>query len=449
MAGLTDSLANDNFCIRSNITKLEGMEDLHGRVVERLIKAVYELRGARAAHCIESRGIERLHEVIATSDFGGLRERVLEEMREPLLAMGVAVGRKLLHWGHDFYVDDYLILRINIPYSVAVQSDCSGENPGVGRLSPTVRDIFNSRKLIDPVFNPKAYHRGLPPAAWAHGPHLDSWSGHSKNGRNIWWAIGEVPAEAGMVFYPELAGQPLPLEPKTLYIRAGYPLPKPTYVPLSAGEMLLFDPEILHGTHLNITDETRVAISLRLNASKPRFDPRCFYAREFWHLAGAIESGSYEVLHLKREDNLDNESVDDPIQTPRRPTRIQGAYDENFNTVRCLLNATQNVDRRIFVDCADDSIMLVKVKNAWKAYDAQCPVNGVDLADGGCDEEKTYCPGCAVGFDLNTGESCLSSLSLPSHDVQQQGETLVVHLDSRPPKHVIGGCQSGGPSVSG
>ena len=47
---------------------------------------------------------------------------------------------------------------------------------------------------------------------------------------------------------------------KETFIRAGYRLPKPTFTPLAAGEMLVFDPETLHGTHLNVTESTRVAL---------------------------------------------------------------------------------------------------------------------------------------------------------------------------------------------
>jgi hypothetical protein len=103
-----------------------------------------------------------------------------------------------------------LILRINFPYEVARKASAAAENPGIGRISVALRDVAKARRVTDPVYDPKGYHKGHPPAAWAHGPHIDSWAGHSKDGLNIWWAIGPVPAEAGMVLYPELAGKTLP-----------------------------------------------------------------------------------------------------------------------------------------------------------------------------------------------------------------------------------------------
>ena len=211
-------------------------------VVNEIVGAVDAIKGPEAAGRIRRDGVQRLHDVIDAREVTPLRDRVLDALRMPLLEMAVSIGRGVLGWDHDFYVDDYLILRVNFPFEVARRTDAGAENPGVGRLSPSVRDLFKSRKTIDPVYDPRGYHRGMPPAAWAHGPHLDSWAGHSRDGRNIWWAIGPVPPQAGMVLYPERAHQDLPPDPRTLYLKAGFPLPPPTCLPLDAGEMLIFDP---------------------------------------------------------------------------------------------------------------------------------------------------------------------------------------------------------------
>src|SRR4029450_11063352 len=273
------------------------------RVVDEIVNAAAELKAPDAVARLRHDGGQRLHDVIDAREVTPLRDRVLDALRAPLLEMAVAVGRRVLGWKGDFYVDDYLILRVNFPFEVARGSDRGAENPGVGRLGASVPDLFKARKTIDPVYDPKSYHRNLPPAAWAHGPHCDSWAGHSRDGRNIWWGIGPVPADAGMVLYPELADLDLPPDPRTLYLKAGVALPAPTALPLDAGEMLVFDPEVLHGTHLNTTGETRVAVSMRLNASRPLFDPGCFYAREFWRRAADIEAGVARVLHLPPGEN--------------------------------------------------------------------------------------------------------------------------------------------------
>ena len=398
---------------------LEGWSGMTDRVVNEIVDAVAVLKGATAAGELRQRGLERLHEYIDVSEVSQVRDHVLTSLRQPLLEMATAVGRQVLGWQHDFFVDDYLILRINFPYEAARRSNPRAENPGVGRLSESVRPIFQARKVIDPVYDPKAYHRDHPPAAWAHGPHMDSWAGHSRDGRNIWWAIGDVPADAGMVLYPELAGEALPCEPRTLYLQAGYPLPPPTGLPLQPGEMLIFDPEVLHGTHLNTSGATRVAVSMRLNASQPTFDPSCFYAREFWRRSSDIERGHDEVLHLRREENLGPAADHAPASHRPGLAAIEGGFDADASTVFVDTRMIPGSATRLVIAGGPGRVMLVHTVDGWRAYDAACPHYGLDLADGGADRDKLYCPGCAVGFDRRTGQSACASLTLQSYPVNE------------------------------
>lgn len=411
--------------MRRDVRDLPGFAGMRERVMDAIVAAVAEMKGPAAAARIRDEGVQHLHDVIDAREVTPLRDRVLEALRTPLLEMAVAVGRHVLGWTGDFYVDDYLILRVNFPFEIARESDRGAENPGVGRLSASVRDLFKQRKTIDPVYDPRTYHRGLPPAAWAHGPHCDSWAGHSRDGRNVWWAIGPVPADAGMVLYPELAGLDLPSDPRTLYLKPGVALPPPTALPLEAGEMLVFDPEVLHGTHLNTTDDTRVAVSMRLNASRPVFDPGCFYAREFWRRAADIEAGVDRVLHLPREDNLGPSA---PVRTRPPSARLPvtaGRFDRPGGTIRAPLDGSAAVAPRVIVETDDRRVMVVRTARGLRAYDAACPHYGVDLADGGMDGDNAYCPGCALAFDLDTGRSACPSLTLTRHDVHEH-EGLVL-----------------------
>jgi nitrite reductase/ring-hydroxylating ferredoxin subunit len=321
-----------------------------------------------------------------------------------------------------------LILRFYFPYHVARLADPSTENPGIGRLSEAVRDIFRSRKTMDPVYDPKSYHRGHPPAAWAHGPHVDSWAGHSRDGRNIWWAISDVPAGSSLVLYPELADEVLPFDPRTLYIKAGYPLPKPTYLPMQAGEMLVFDPEVLHGTHLNTTNRTRVAVSMRLNESKPKFDPTCFYAREFWRRASDIEAGKDEVLHLRREDNLAAPVHLEPTVPPASLPVIVGRFDQDTGIVHAFLDDAAVAADRFIVDSGSHRSMVVQTGEGLMAYSAACPHYGIDLADGGSDKSAAYCPACAIGFDLKTGRSACGTFVLRSCKVWEADRAIMLRV---------------------
>ena len=406
-------------------TTLAWLGALHRQAREEIVTAIVEIAGVGAGRTLEASGLESLHTVIEAGDVGRLRDRVLGRLRESLLGLAVRVGRDVLGWSDDFYVDDYLILRINFPYEVARLAPAGTENPGIGRVSPLMREEAAARRVKDPVFDPAAYHRGHPPPAWAHGPHLDSWSGHSRDGVNIWWAIGEVPAEAGMVLYPQLAGASLSCDRRTLYLAAGQPLPPPTVVPLAAGEMLVFDPEILHGTHLNVTDRTRVAISLRLNSARPVFDPASFYAREFWRRASDIEAGDLEtVLHLKREENLAPPGP--PVTPPSVSDSVLDLQAGAGDTVVVGPSSLVADGGRVIANLGGRRIMILRATGRLTAVSADCPHYGIALADGGVDGRRLHCPACAVAFDLDTGLSACASLRLHRFPVRDEAGLILL-----------------------
>lgn len=409
---------------------LVGLDALHGRVIDEILAAIDALKGPAAVARLNG-DLGQLHLVIDAADVGFIRDHVLEALRGDLLRLAVQVGREALGWEHDFHVDDYLILRVNLPYAIARRATASGENPGIGRVSPSVRAIAAARRVKDPVYDPKSYHKDHPPPAWAHGPHLDSWAGHSRDGFNVWWAISDVPAEAGMVLYPELADTPLACDRRSLYLSAGQPLPPPTFLPLAAGQMLIFDPEILHGTHLNITDQTRVAISLRLNSAMPTFDPASFYAREFWRTAGSIERGEADaVLHLKREDHL-SLGAPRPVPPPDRLAPVKPLAVEG-STVRIALDRSLAEGERLDVELGHRRLLLLGTAEGLRAIDAICPHYHLDLIDGGLDGDRLHCPGCAIAFDLRTGRSACDDLRLGVHRVRQAEGEAAVTLDQAP-----------------
>lgn len=263
------------------------------------------LCGAEAASRFGQDGLGALHEVLPAAQIGALRDAVMPRVRDLLFATTARVAREVLGIEDEFYVDDYTILRVNLPFEVALNAPKEAENPGIGRVAESTKAAARAAKVIDPVYDPRGYHQDQPPASWAHGPHLDTWTGHSRDGVNLWWAISDVPEENAMFFYPELFGRKLISDPRSLYLAAGQQLPAPTRMPLAPGEMLVFNPEVLHGTHLNVSGRTRIAVSTRINPRAPTFDPACFYAREFWHRGTAIEGGvTDDVVRLARDEHL-------------------------------------------------------------------------------------------------------------------------------------------------
>ncbi|MBV8580707.1 MAG: phytanoyl-CoA dioxygenase family protein [Candidatus Eremiobacteraeota bacterium] len=404
-----------------------GAHALHTRIVAKIVDAVGAMKGPAAAASLRASGLEALHTVLDPLDVGPLRDRVLDCLREDLLRFAARIGRTVLGWHDDFYIDDYLILRVNFPYAVARAADGAAENPGIGRLSPSVRAAAAARRVRDPRYDPRGYHRNHPPAAWAHGPHVDSWTGHSKDGINVWWAISDVPADAGMVLYPSVTPTDVACDPRSLYVRSGYALPPPAFVPLAAGELLVFDPELLHGTHLNVSAQTRVAVSLRLNERRPAFDPDCFYAREFWRRASDVVAGRSTVLHLKREEHLAARAPA-PARPPAAAPTVTVAPGDDATAVALGPASLLAEGERFTAAMGDRRVLVLRTPSGVHAFDAACPHYGIDLSDGGAQGETLACPGCAVGFDVRTGGSASPCLTLTTYPVREADGTLYLDL---------------------
>jgi nitrite reductase/ring-hydroxylating ferredoxin subunit len=420
------------------VSRFGTQEQVLSRTHTLLREAIGSLQGSSARRRIEKSGFRVLHEVLPAAQIGALRDLVMPQIRPELLSLACEIGRKLFHIEGEFFIDDYTILRINYPYLAAMQAPETAENPGIGRVAEQTRQHGKANRVVDPVYDPRSYHHNEPPPAWAHGPHQDTWTGHSRLGVNLWWAIEDVPEDASMVFYPETFGRRLEPDPRSLYLKAGQPLPKPTSMALRCGEMLVFNPEMLHGTHLNTSACTRLALSSRLNPRRPRFDPNCFYAREFWHSSSNIEAGLFDrVVHFARAENLDTDTrtghdfrtgtqLPDPAPVASQPDVMTPAgrtVNDGWLEICPGARICPGTKALVRLD-ADTHVLLVRGEDRLHAVEAQCPHLNIPLADGFHDDESIWCPAHAVAFSLTSGKSSCQSFSLKTYAVREERETV-------------------------
>jgi nitrite reductase/ring-hydroxylating ferredoxin subunit len=408
------------------VSRFEAQEEVLSKIHALLHEGVAALQGADALRVIEQRGLQALHEVLPPEQIGALRDYVMPKVRPDLLTLAARIGRRLLGMTEEFFVDDYTILRINYPYLAALQAPSFAENPGIGRTG----GANGATRTIDPVYDPKGFHNHEPPPAWAHGPHQDTWTGHSRFGVNLWWAVDDVPEECSMVFYPETFGRPFAPDPRSLYLKAGQPLPKPTKMALRRGEMLIFNPEMLHGTHLNTANRTRLALSTRLNASRPTFDPNCFYAREFWHSSTNLEADRYDqILRFPRADNLrsDADPIPAPIETHPPATRIKSS-GVGWQPV-CESTRVGAGQKAVLRSEGHDDILLMRGERSLHAVQSRCAHLDIGLADGFHDDEKIWCPVHAVAFSLEDGRSSCPALTLRTYAVREEQGTVWLRFE--------------------
>ena len=408
-----------------------GGAEVLSKVRQCILDGVESLEGAVARRGLEARGLTLLHEFLPAERIGALRDHLMPRIRPDILSVTCGVARQILDIRHEFFVDDYTILRVNYPYEVALKSSMQAENPGIGRVSEAAKRLAGGSQKGDPVYDPNGYHKNQPPASWAHGPHLDTWTGHSRDGINLWWAVEDVLEENSMIFYPETFGRKFAVDPRSLYLSAGFPLPRPEKLAMAAGELLVFNPEMLHGTHLNTTSRTRLAISTRINPHRPRFDPGCFYAREFWHSSRNLEQGRYEdVIRFRREENFEDAPAGPPA--PALPTAYPTVVLEEApsrDRWTAIAAAERLSERGKLLVCAGDRrIAVLRTARGLHAVGADCPHLGVSMLDGFHDESQIYCPAHGVAFDLASGRSSCSLLSLAIYEAKQADGQILLRL---------------------
>lgn len=402
-------------------------EQLTAQVRELILDAVGAITGAAARADLARRGIELLHLHLPAEEIRSLRDRVMPAVRADLFRFTCELGERLLGLEGEFFVDDYTILRVNYPYEVGLSAAHSAENPGIGRVDPQVKAMASSTQRRDEQYDPKGYHKHTPPASWAHGPHKDTWTGHSRQGINLWWALSDVVEQNSMIFYPATFGKGYRADPRSLYLAAGYPLPRPRKMALHAGEILIFNPEMLHATHLNTAGLTRIALSARINPVQPRFDPACFYAREFWHSSLDIKQGRMDVIRqFKRDENLE-----DPAGVRAEIAQPQLEYvpiaatpgPDGWETVR--LGALDPArDRQLIALSGGRQVALFRQPEGWAAVQPTCPHLDTSLLDGFCGAGQVFCPAHGVAFDLASGSSASPLLTLETYAVELDADTL-------------------------
>lgn len=204
--------------------------------------------------CVEARASARVREQVARAGWaclheyldGGTIERVWADATSQLLPrtteFGVRLGRDLFGLRERCYVARRFWLRMYTPEQVRRQHE----------------SLFSLR------------------AGFLQGthPHRDSVFTAATNSIVVWAALGPVRAGNSMILYPEKWRQKLSFqgfEARGLRPAPDLPLGRPTTVALEPGDMLLFSGEHLHSSEVNVTEQTRVSMTLRIAAAPPSY----------------------------------------------------------------------------------------------------------------------------------------------------------------------------------
>ena len=182
---------------------------------------------------------------------------------------------------------------------------------------------------------------------------------------------------------------------------------------LERGENFIFDPELLHSTRLNTSDQTRVVLTLRLAESEPIFSDQIKHdIYDYWVMSDDIENG---VFDAKKVGYL-TEIGDYPETYSDQPK-----YVYEINSARDL--SVASLKREDF-EVADDVIFEIvggdiDCLGVWSKgflykFGKHCPHVSAPLIGGYFDVNtlSVKCPAHGVEFCVKSGKSGSNKLRL-------------------------------------
>lgn len=443
---LASSMINEGSFVQ--LSSFQMKESMHQFIRQCFLDGIEKLAGSECKNNVQEEGLSRMHKFFPPEKVGSLQEYVNEAAKEKLYTWAGIVGEKDLGLDQEFWIDELIVVRINYPYAVARKAkkqdsdQVKNSKPlnsyltdladpatlakkTAKKIGITLLNMAGDSESVPTTFNPYKYHHNLPKVAHSHGPHVDTWYGHSFDGLNLWWGIEGVTEENGMILYPDLAGIELKPDPEHMYLAPGIELTKPYKVVLEDGELFVFNSEILHGTQVNISDLTRIAISTRINPEKPRFFPEAHWNVERWYSSKDIAQGNFKVQNFSAKGN-----AGEPRKIKTKPfvqrhvvVKLQEKLHDGLPIV-VSPSGTLADGQKMLIELADAKVIIVRNSNDIFAFGALCPHLGINLIDGFHEGNQIFCPGHGLEFNVSDGSSGCEAMKLKTYKVFENDGTI-------------------------
>ena len=198
------------------------------------------------------------------------------------------------------------------------------------------------------------------------------------------------------------------------------------------GDLLIFDPEILHGTKLiTNSDTTRIVVSGRLNKNKPKFykmTKACEYPD--WYSSVDFENNIYDKIHkYPRKDH----SINSPNKKYKKDNFeikiIKINENIKFNNKYNILKADK-IDKksRYKIIFNNYKISFLCKEKGFFCFKSDCPHLGFDMTKAYFDKKKVriVCNGHAANFDKK-GESGCKILKLKIFQITQKDNSIYLN----------------------
>jgi len=423
------------------VDKCAGYEDVYPAVREAFFESVGELAGEKVEAGVRRDGLGRLHTHFPTEKVLMIEDSVRLKLKDTLYHWSYRIGRDDLGLADPFYIDHLIVIRVHFPFEVARQAR-QAERPARANedfIDHALSAVKNPRILVNQAvratrraavaatFEPGKFHGDLVKPAQSHGAHIDTWYGHSYDGINLWWSIEGVNTENTIILYPEMFARPVDYDPAHMYLAPGQQVGEPHQVDLRPGQLLLFNPEMLHSTQVNVSDETRVALTTRINPGRPKFNDKAPFNFEHWHSSTNLAKRQFQSLQVFPAAKNRGEPAWNarPALAPHKTKRLERDYATSDGPA-CRADELV-AGEKVAIDFFDAKLMLWReASGEIKAYSRLCPHVGVDLVDGWHDDDVVHCPGHGLRFNWEDGQSNCASFKLRAFSVSESDGQIFV-----------------------
>ena len=284
------------------------------------------------AYGIPYEDLHRIHELLTIDQILDVTEKL--KMDERILGLECSIFYGLFGYSPELYAELMPNLRPHVPYNTVRGKEQEIEaRVGRGKMN-------------------------------AHGPHKDSWRFHPSNTINVWLALSDVTPLNGMMLVPHSTDY-LPKFADNEIVPGCDTYPERQYLTqMSTGDALLFRAELMHGSILNQTENTRFAFSMRCTVEEPDFH------RDFMYNYVRIAPSFSNLTRLK---------------VAARSSFEPASRDESFADFGPQERPLREISRE------ENGELIVNTPEGEKTFCARCPHQGVPLRDGRLENGRIVC----------------------------------------------------------
>ncbi len=415
-----------------------------------IIDIVNEKFGSEKVEELKLKGLSKLHEIIPLNEYASVEMIAKDRTLIDCQNYADRYCRDVLGYSGDLYVCSLVMFRIHAPYRQARSVKNKVEKPSLKKSVKHLikgiinyRNAYSSERTIDlfknvlnykKAYNPDNYQKGIIRNGRSHGIHIDTWHANSFNALNLWVAIDGVNEMNSVAFYPEMYGHIKgdDFDPDNMYLKEGIRVTEPFVKEMAPGEVVVFNAEIPHSTIVNVSDQTRIALTMRVADKFPKYN---FASSERnWNNSWAVTKKAGQKLvfnNLKVEPGSENNK---PLT--KNPPEMMKALeiDSNFkestaeNHIKVPAKDVPKSSETIVLKFNDLDVILTKnVKGKLFCFSSRCPHLGVSLIDGYSTGNILHCPGHALKFDKATGLDSSGCFKLRSFPAKLSDGKAILH----------------------